>query len=69
MPFDCDSYDITLMQLSFQMKKKSKKELEEILLSVGITREKSPGVRPLSDITKNELIELLEATIGGYRQI
>jgi hypothetical protein len=51
------------------MKKKSKKELEEILQSVGISREKSPGVRPLSDITKNELIELLEATIGGYRQI
>lgn len=50
------------------MKKKSKKELEDILQSVGISRERSPGVRPLSDITKNELILLLEATIGGYRQ-
>ena len=48
-----------------QIKRKSKKEIEDIMLSVGIT---FPGVQPLSEMTKAELIDLLGAAVGGYRE-
>ena len=51
-----------------QIKRKSKKDIEDIILSAGINQDIGAGARILSDMTKSELIELLGAAIGGYRE-
>ena len=38
------------------------------MLSAGINQETGPGARTLSEMTKAELIELLGAAVGGYRE-
>lgn len=38
------------------------------MLSVGINQETGPRARPLSEMTKAELIDLLGAAAGGYRE-
>ena len=48
-----------------QIKRKSKKDIEDMMLSAGISQEAG---RPFSEITKAELIELLGAAAGGYRE-
>ena len=58
-----------MTEFSFmQIKRKSKKDIEDIMLSVGINQETGPGVQPLSEMTKAELIDLLGAAVGGYRE-